>query len=68
MRMKSAKKETRRYGQWAGDPSGSAENQKNCIEEVWRDWHSHQCTRARGHGKDGLYCKQHAKRHPAEEK
>ena len=52
----------RRYGCWAGYPSGSAEDPKCCIAEVWSREsysHGHQCNRPRGHGKDGLYCKQH---------
>ena len=30
--------------------------------DVWAE--PYQCSRKRGHGRDGLYCKQHAKRHP----
>lgn len=43
-----------------------AENPKNCIAIVHpNDWMTRtlfgwQCSRKRGHGKDGLYCKQHA--------
>jgi hypothetical protein len=38
-----------------------------CVELVTNDlWHFSQCSRKRGYGKDGLYCKQHAKRHPVE--
>lgn len=53
----------RRYGQWAGNPKGHAENKEHCVEEVFSSdgWHHYQCSRKRGHGKDGLYCKQHAK-------
>ena len=55
-------RESRIYGGWAGNPKGNPENKENCIEEVYGlDWYSHQCTRKRGHGKDGLYCKQHTK-------
>lgn len=53
----------RRYNQWAGNPNGDKENPLKCIQEV-RDssgWHSYQCARKRGFGKEGLYCKQHAK-------
>lgn len=40
---------------------------KRCVERVTSDsWNFYQCSRKRGFGKDGLYCKQHAKRHPAE--
>ena len=42
------------------------ENETNCVEEVLRPermyfGYSWQCSRKRGHGKNGLYCKQHAK-------
>ena len=35
-----------------------------CVEEVWRRsaQRGQQCSRLRGHGYNGLYCKQHAKR------
>jgi hypothetical protein len=33
-----------------------------CKQEVFENiWHSHQCSRKRGHGSTGEYCKQHAK-------
>ena len=41
----------------------------HCTEEVWQRenaWYPHQCSRRRGHGPDGLYCKQHAKKHNME--
>jgi len=53
----------RRYGKWAGDPEGVAEDKTRCVESVYhifRDFISSQCSRKRGHGPDGLYCKQHA--------
>lgn len=54
----------RRYGQWAGNPKGMAEDPDCCIEKVWPQDGippgSRQCQRKRGHGPDGLYCKQHA--------
>ena len=50
-----------------GIHSKTPENPKRCIKEVYGTWLSYQCTRKRGYGKDGLYCKQHAKRYPAEE-
>jgi hypothetical protein len=57
----------RRYGCWSGRPNGTAEDATKCIEEVWPTsggWIiPHQCCRKRGHGPDGLYCKQHAKKH-----
>ena len=59
----------RRFGLWAGKPNGVAENTQHCVEAVWGDaWYDHQCSRKRGFGKAGLYCKQHAKRNPAEVK
>lgn len=54
----------KRYGSWAGDPKGNPENPERCIKEVWPrsgSWTPYQCTRPRGHGPDGLYCRQHAK-------
>ena len=56
----------RRYGQWVGNPKGRRQDPTKCIEEVWPSnggWIPYQCTRKRGHGPDGLYCKQHAKQH-----
>jgi hypothetical protein len=55
------------YGAWAGYPEGDAEDETCCIEEVstrerWTRYH--QCFRKRGHGENGLYCKQHATQHP----
>jgi hypothetical protein len=58
------------YGQWAGDKKGVPEDKTRCIQEIWPSsgsWVPYQCPRKRGYGKDGLYCKQHAKRHPASE-
>lgn len=53
----------RRYGQWAGNPAGYKENITRCAYEVWRTVGrtsmAGQCDRPRGHGPDGLYCKQH---------
>lgn len=60
----------KRYRQWAGNSKGDPENKEYCYEEVpdgGRSVLSHQCQRKRGYGKEGLYCKQHAKRHPAEQ-
>jgi len=53
----------RRYGEWAGNPKGHPENKEYCIASVYgeRSMIDHQCTRKRGHGPDGLYCRQHAK-------
>ena len=56
--------EPRQYNLWAGNPKGDKEDVTRCIKEVrdWSGWHSVQCSRKRGHGPDGLYCKQHAKK------
>ncbi len=56
-----------RYNQWAGNPKGRPENKERCIVDVWetgRGMLSYQCKRKRGFGKDGLYCKQHARIYP----
>jgi len=56
---------SRRYGRWAGNPKGYPEDPERCIERVLPkgEWISRQCQRKRGYGLDGLYCKQHAKKH-----
>ncbi len=56
--------ELRIYRQWAGNPKGQKEDITKCIKSVpdgGRSCLSHQCMRKRGHGPDGLYCKQHGK-------
>ena len=55
----------RRYGRWAGNPEGVPENEANCVQELYNrnDWHFYQCSRKRGHGPNGEYCRQHAKWH-----
>jgi hypothetical protein len=59
----------RTYGAWAGYPAGTEEDPKCCVIEVWdqsgRSMISHQCSRKRGYGPSGLYCKQHSKKSPA---
>ena len=52
----------RRFGQWAGEPNGWAEDPTRCVQEVYRDVFPHQCLRKRGHGRHGAYCHQHAKK------
>ena len=50
------------YGQWAGDKKGRPEDKNRCIVAVHGfSYITHQCCRKRGHGENGLYCKQHAK-------
>ena len=56
----------RRYGRWAGNAVGQAEDVARCIEDVLqRPPHLpifYQCDRKRGHGPNGEYCKQHGKK------
>lgn len=56
---------TRRYNVWAGNPKGFPEILTRCVAEVYSPvgWHSYQCSRKRGHGPNGEYCKQHAKKY-----
>ena len=58
------------YGTWAGNEKGHTEDETRCIEKVFSNgsYISSQCSRKRGYGKDGLYCKQHAKAHNHYEK
>jgi len=55
-----------RYGKWAGNPDGHPEDKRRCIKEVFdcgfKGFIPRQCRRKRGHGPDGLYCKQHAEK------
>ena len=55
-----------RYGMWTGNPRGTPEDKTLCVSDV----HDpdcrpafHQCSRKRGHGPNGEYCKQHAAMH-----
>lgn len=51
------------YNAWAGNPKGVAPDFKRCCavvyerESIWP--RPYQCQKARGHGPDGAYCKQH---------
>lgn len=57
----------RRYGQTIMDRAGRPEDPERCVEAVPSDNRAptfFQCARKRGHGEDGLYCRQHALRHP----
>lgn len=50
------------YGRWAGDPKGAKPDFTRCCVGVWtRDgWpREYQCSKKRGFGPDGAYCKQH---------
>jgi hypothetical protein len=53
-----------RYGTWAGNPKGADYNEGSCAYEVSDSdgWHYYQCSRKNGHGPEGIYCKQHAKK------
>ena len=51
----------KRYNEWAGNPDGNLEITSRCIVEVMDGYHFYQCQRNRGHGVDGLFCKQHSK-------
>ena len=55
------------YRVWGGQPKGVPEDVTRCIEEVWPSvgYLPSQCRRKRGHGLNGQFCKQHAKRYPA---
>jgi hypothetical protein len=53
-----------RYGCWAGYPKGHKQNETKCVKEIscgQRSCLFTQCSRKRGYGHNGLYCKQHAK-------
>lgn len=52
----------RRYGKWAGSPAGHAEDKTKCVAEIPAppSWQRVQCSRKRGHGPNGEFCKQHA--------
>ena len=51
------------YGAWAGNSKGQPYDPERCAYAVRYDPRSptkFQCSRKRGHGPDGLFCKQHA--------
>ena len=58
------KKGERVFGEWSGNPKGVPEVTTKCIKEVASGWRHAQCSRPRGHGAEGLFCKQHAKEFP----
>lgn len=51
----------RYYNKWAGNPDGHREDVTRCIEQVSVPgiYQMSQCSRKRGYGPGGLYCKQH---------
>lgn len=56
----------RRYGQWAGDKKGHAEDVTRCVEACYSSSHhagyvTYQCRRKRGYGPNGEFCSQHAR-------
>ena len=60
----------RRYGQWAGNPGGVRERLDRCAQEIFSGdsmYIGRQCSKPRGNGENGEYCRVHAKRHPAKE-
>lgn len=52
-----------RYGDYGGNPKGHAPDFTRCCEDVARPlgvtYMYGQCTRKRGYGPEGAYCKQH---------
>lgn len=58
----------RYYGCWAGNPRGQREDETRCIMPARRiGWQLYQCSRKRGHGPNGEYCWQHARKARAQE-
>lgn len=59
-----------RYDGGIGRPKGVREDTNRCRKAVanFTGYHFYQCRRKRGHGPDGQYCKQHAKRYEGKEK
>ncbi len=55
---------TRRYEEWGGNPKGTPEDPKRCVEQVTPRgrWISAQCSKPRGYGEAGDLCKLHAKK------
>jgi hypothetical protein len=56
------------YGVWAGNNQGHKPDLDRCAAEVPHNpggWYTVQCGRKRGHGPEGAFCKQHAKKHEA---
>ena len=49
-------------GKWAGNPNGTPYREGKCAAEVYRGFLFEQCSRNNGHGTNGLYCRQHAKK------
>jgi len=62
--MSKEHKHQDRYGKWSGNPNGIEADLTRCAESVFdnQTFLMHQCSRKNGHGPNGIYCKQHAKR------
>jgi len=60
--LTSAEARKKRYGEWAGNPKGSAYVPGRCAYDCFskNDFIPHQCSRRNGNGPDKLYCRQHA--------
>ena len=56
----SDERKPRVYGAWAGS-KGTPEDPERCIASTWEpvSRQSYQCSRKRGYGLNGAYCKQH---------
>ena len=68
MSVPEGKPGERRYGRWVGRPDGWLEDPDRCIETIhsprgFVSLYGKQCSRKRGHGPNGEFCKQHAKRY-----
>lgn len=50
------------YCKWSGNPKGYPAKLERCAAEVGGAYLLTQCMRKCGHGPNGIYCKQHAKR------
>jgi hypothetical protein len=53
----------RKYNITRKNPEGVPEDEAKCVQSVWvaHRWNYKQCSRKRGHGLNGEYCKQHKK-------
>lgn len=53
----------RLYDVWAGNPRGTQEDETRCVASVpYSRCLYQQCSRRRGHGREGLFCVQHARK------
>ena len=56
----------RLYGVWSGKPRGIPEDPERCAEEIMEAGSfgiGRQCSRRRGHGPGGEYCRVHGRQH-----